>query len=96
LTWLCDESFDLDLIGFDATELERSLALADGEAGSDDVEDEFPSRPRIRSQCRATSGSWATIVCCAVTHGADVEQHSTRRLATLRSTPNKARWRSVG
>jgi hypothetical protein len=26
------------------------LALADGEAGSDDAEDEFPSPPRIRSQ----------------------------------------------
>jgi hypothetical protein len=50
LAWLRDESFDLDLIGFDATELERLLALADGEAGSDDAEDGFPSRPRIRSQ----------------------------------------------
>ena len=29
-----DESFDLDLIGFDATELERLLAVADGDAGS--------------------------------------------------------------
>jgi hypothetical protein len=67
LAWLRDESFDLDLIGFDATELERLLALADGEAGSDDAEDEFPSRPRIRSQCQATSGSWAPTGCCAVT-----------------------------
>jgi ParB-like chromosome segregation protein Spo0J len=30
LAWLRDERFDLDLIGFDATELERLLALADG------------------------------------------------------------------
>ena len=37
--WLRDESFDLDLIGFDATDLEPSPARADGEAGSDDAED---------------------------------------------------------
>jgi hypothetical protein len=35
---LHNESFDLDLIGFDATDLEPSLARAGGEAGSDDVE----------------------------------------------------------
>ena len=45
LAWLRDESFDLDLVGFDATELERLLALADGEAGSDDAEDEVPEPP---------------------------------------------------
>ena len=43
--WLRDESFDLDLVGFDATELERLLAIADGEAGSDDAEDEVPEPP---------------------------------------------------
>jgi hypothetical protein len=32
--WLRDESFDLDLIGFAATDLEPLLARADGEAGS--------------------------------------------------------------
>ena len=31
LAWLRDESFELDLVGFDATELERLLALASGE-----------------------------------------------------------------
>jgi ParB-like chromosome segregation protein Spo0J len=31
LAWLRNESFDLDLIGFDATELERLLELADEE-----------------------------------------------------------------
>jgi hypothetical protein len=77
-----DESFDLDLISFDTTELKRLLALADGEAGSDDAEDKFPSRPRIRSQGRATSGSWATIVCCAVTHGA-----GGRRAPSMASSP---------
>jgi DNA modification methylase len=45
LAWLRNESFDLDLIGFDATEIERLLALADGEAGSDDAEDEVPDPP---------------------------------------------------
>ena len=34
LAWLRDESFDLDLVGFDATELERLLAIADRKAGS--------------------------------------------------------------
>jgi hypothetical protein len=32
--WLRDESFDLDLIGFDATDLEPLLARTDSEAGS--------------------------------------------------------------
>ena len=45
LAWLRDESFDLDLIGFDATELERLLAIADGEAGPDEAEDEVPEPP---------------------------------------------------
>ena len=45
LAWLRDERFDLDLIGFDATELERLLALADGESASDEVEDEVPEPP---------------------------------------------------
>jgi ParB-like chromosome segregation protein Spo0J len=45
VTWLRDERFDLDLIGFDATELERLLALADGEGASDEAEDEVPEPP---------------------------------------------------
>ena len=45
LAWLRDESFDLDLVGFDATELERLLAIADGEAGPDEAEDEVPEPP---------------------------------------------------
>jgi hypothetical protein len=39
LAWLRDGSFDLDLIGFEARNLEPSLARAGGEAGSDDAED---------------------------------------------------------
>jgi ParB-like chromosome segregation protein Spo0J len=68
LAWLRGERFDLDLIGFDATELERLLALADGDAASDDeAEDEVPEPPEDRSANRATSGSWATIACSAAT-----------------------------
>jgi hypothetical protein len=67
LAWLRDESFDLDLIGFDATELERLLALADGEAGSGDAEDEFPSRPKIRSQMPGYLWLLGNPGCCAVT-----------------------------
>src|SRR5918992_6247988 len=40
LAWLRDERFDFDLVGFDASELERLLALADGETAPDDAEDE--------------------------------------------------------
>jgi len=45
LAWLRDERFDLDLVGFDATELERLLAIADGGTGSDEAEDEVPEPP---------------------------------------------------
>jgi DNA modification methylase len=45
LAWLRDERFDLDLVGFDATELERLLAIADGESGSEEAEDEVPEPP---------------------------------------------------
>jgi DNA modification methylase len=45
LAWLRDERFDLNLIGFDATELERLLAIADGEAASDEAENEVPEPP---------------------------------------------------
>jgi DNA modification methylase len=45
MAWLRDESFNLDLIGFDATELERLLALASGETAPDGAEDEVPDLP---------------------------------------------------
>jgi DNA modification methylase len=45
LAWLREERFDLDLIGFDASELERLLTLADGETSSDATEDEVPEPP---------------------------------------------------
>ena len=43
LAWLRDESFDLDLLGFDAGELEALLAPAQGEDA--DAEDEAPEPP---------------------------------------------------
>ena len=45
LAWLRDERFDLDLVGFDASELERLLAIADGGMTSEDAEDEVPEPP---------------------------------------------------
>jgi len=45
LAWLRDERFDLDLVGFDATELERLLAVADGGPTSDETEDDIPEPP---------------------------------------------------
>ena len=45
LAWLRDERFDLDLVGFDATELERLLAIADGETASEEAEDNVPDPP---------------------------------------------------
>jgi DNA modification methylase len=45
LAWLRAERFELDLIGFDASELERLLALADGESEADEAEDEVPEPP---------------------------------------------------
>ena len=45
LAWLRDERFDLDLVGFDATELERLLALADGETASGRARGRGPEPP---------------------------------------------------
>ncbi len=43
LAWLRDERFDLDLLGFDAGELEQLLAPAEGETS--EAEDEVPEPP---------------------------------------------------
>jgi ParB-like chromosome segregation protein Spo0J len=67
LAWLRDERFDLDLVGFDASELERLLALADDEARATRLRTRFRNCRRTRSAGRATYGSWATIACCAAT-----------------------------
>ena len=45
LAWLRDESFELDLVGFDAPELERLLAIADGEMASEEADDAVPEPP---------------------------------------------------
>jgi DNA modification methylase len=43
LAWLRDETFDLDLLGFDASELEALLTRSEGE--TDATEDEVPEPP---------------------------------------------------
>ena len=43
--WLRDERFDLDILGFDATELERLLSL-DGDEEAAEPEDEVPEPPK--------------------------------------------------
>jgi DNA modification methylase len=45
LSWLRDQEIDLGLTGFDDAEIERLLALAEGESGSDETEDEAPELP---------------------------------------------------
>jgi DNA modification methylase len=45
LGWLRDERFDLDLLGFDATELERLLALDGTGLEATEPEDEVPEPP---------------------------------------------------
>jgi ParB-like chromosome segregation protein Spo0J len=57
LAWLRDERFDFDLIGFDTTELERLLALADGMQDRPKLKMTSQSHRLIRSANRATSGS---------------------------------------
>jgi DNA modification methylase len=47
LAWLRDDRFDLDLIGFDASDLERLLAIADGETTGEEAEDEVPDPPEV-------------------------------------------------
>jgi DNA modification methylase len=76
LAWLRDESFDLDLIGFDATELERLLAIADGEATSEDADDEVPEPPK--EQVSKPGDLWVLgnhrLLCGDATVLADVER----------------------
>jgi ParB-like chromosome segregation protein Spo0J len=67
LACLRDERFDLDLVGFDATELERLLALADGEAATDEAEDEVPEPPEDPVSRPGDLWILGTIGCCAAT-----------------------------
>ena len=91
LAWLRDERFDLDLIGFDASELERLLALADGEAASDEAEDEVPEPPE--DPVSKPGDLWVLgnhrLLCGDATVLADVERvlgGPARRHDVLRST----------
>jgi DNA modification methylase len=85
LAWLRDERFDLDLIGFDASELERLLTLADGESESGGAEDEVPEAPE---QPVSKSGDlWVLgnhrLLCGDATVLADVERVLGGQLADM-------------
>ena len=88
LAWLRDESFDLDLIGFDATELERLLAIADGEAESDGAEDEVPEPPE--DPVSKPGDLWVLgnhrLLCGDATVLADAERVLDRQLADMTFT----------
>jgi DNA modification methylase len=85
LAWLRDERFDLDLIGFDASELERLLALADGEATSDEAEDEVPEPPE--DPVSKPGDIWVLgnhrLLCGDATVLADVERVLAEQLADM-------------
>jgi hypothetical protein len=90
LAWLRDERFDLDLIGFDASELERLLALADGDAGTAEAEDEVPEPPE--DPVSKPGDLWVLgnhrVLCGDATALADVERVLGGQLADmLRSVP---------
>jgi ParB-like nuclease domain len=85
LAWLRDENFDLDLVGFDATELERLLAIAGGEIGSDDADDEVPEPPA--EPVSKPGDLWALgnhrLLCGDATALADVERVLAGQLADM-------------
>jgi ParB-like nuclease domain len=85
LAWLREESFDLDLVGFDATELERLLALADGGAASEEAEDEVPEPPE--DPVSRPGDLWVLgnhrVLCGDATVLADVEQVLDGQLADM-------------
>ena len=85
LAWLRDESFDLDLVGFDATELERLLAIADGETANEEAEDEVldpPEEPVSRPGDPWTLGNHR-LLCGDATVLADVEHVLGGQLADM-------------
>ena len=85
LAWLRDERFDLDLIGFDATEVERLLALADAEAVSDEADDEVPEPPE--DPVSRPGDIWILgnhrLLCGDATLLADIERVLTGQLADM-------------
>ena len=85
LAWLRDERFDLDLVGFDATELERLLAIADGETASEEAEDEVAELPEDPVSRRGDL--WILgkhrLLCGDATMLADVERVLGGRLADM-------------
>ena len=85
LAWLRDERFDLDLVGFDASELERLLALANGKSNSDEAEDEVPEPPE--DPVSRPGDLWVLgnhrLLCGDATALADVEQVLGGQLADM-------------
>jgi DNA modification methylase len=85
LAWLRDERFELDLIGFDASELERLLTLVDGEAASAEAEDEVPEPPE--DPVSRPGDLWALgnhrLLCGDATVLADVERVLGGQLADM-------------
>jgi hypothetical protein len=83
--WLRDERFDLDLIGFDATELERLLAIAGGETTGEEAEDEVPDPPE--DPVSRPGDLWVLgthrLLCGDATLLADVERMLGGRLADM-------------
>ncbi|MDH3662392.1 MAG: site-specific DNA-methyltransferase [Alphaproteobacteria bacterium] len=45
MSWLRDQEIDLDVVGFDANEIDRLLALVEGETAAAETEDEAPELP---------------------------------------------------
>lgn len=84
--WLRDESFDLDVLGFDGSELERLLDLADGEAKAglteDDEVPEAPEQPVTRPGDLWILGSHR-LPCGDATVMSDVERVLSGQLADM-------------
>jgi DNA modification methylase len=85
LAWLRDESFDLDLVGFDASELERLLLIADGDEAAAEAEDEVPEPPE--EPVTRPGDLWVLgnhrLLCGDATNLADVERVLGGQLADM-------------
>jgi aspartate oxidase len=97
-----DHSYDVVVVGAGGAGLRATFGLAHSGLSTACITKVFPTRSHTVAAQGGISAAlgnmekddwrwhmWATTGCCPVTHGADVEHHSTRRVVTLRSTPNK-------
>jgi ParB-like chromosome segregation protein Spo0J len=98
LAWLRDERFDLNLVGFDATELERLLAIADGETARDETEDQVPEPPE--DPVSKPGDLWVLgnhrLLCGDATVLADVERLLDGQLADIQPRARQTRACSAG